>query len=79
MHTRTCYIYTYIHTHTDTTHADDKSDDVGPMEHKTLDQVRPNPLDLPASFEWYDIDVDSDEDVRDILYTIYLFFHTTHM
>jgi len=44
----------------------EKTSDIGPLEHKTVDQIRTTPLDLPSSFEWYDIDVDSDEDVSDV-------------
>jgi hypothetical protein len=38
-------------------------EETGPVESKTLDQIRKEPLDLPTTFEWYEIDVDSDEDV----------------
>jgi glycylpeptide N-tetradecanoyltransferase len=44
----------------------EKTSDIGPLEHKTVDQIRTTPLDLPSSFEWYDIDVDSDEDMKKI-------------
>lgn len=42
-----------------------ESDDVkeGPIEHKTVDEVRKEPGALPAGFEWSIIDVKNDAQV----------------
>jgi hypothetical protein len=45
------------------TFKDDSAEQEGSIENKTLGEVRQTPLDLPAAFEWYDIDVNSEEDV----------------
>ncbi|KAL0491274.1 glycylpeptide N-tetradecanoyltransferase [Acrasis kona] len=47
----------------------EENEESGAIEEKTLDQVRKDPLALPDAFEWYDIDVNSDEDMSNV-YTL---------
>lgn len=42
----------------------DAASDYGPIETKTVDQVRKAPYKLPASFEWDDLDVSDEKSVR---------------
>ncbi|EGC32258.1 hypothetical protein DICPUDRAFT_155807 [Dictyostelium purpureum] len=41
----------------------------GPIENKTLDDVRKEPLALPDAFEWVEVDVNNSEELKD-LYTL---------
>jgi glycylpeptide N-tetradecanoyltransferase len=48
---------------------DENPSDCGPIEVKTLDEVRKDPLPLPGQFEWSDCDI-ADEKVLDEVYTL---------
>ncbi|KAF2074237.1 hypothetical protein CYY_004447 [Polysphondylium violaceum] len=47
----------------------DEVEQSGPIEFKTLDDVRKDPLGLPGLFEWVEIDVNSQTELQD-LYTL---------
>jgi len=38
----------------------------GPLENKTLDDVRKQPLKLPKGFEWYEVDLNDEKDATDV-------------
>lgn len=38
----------------------------GPLEIKTLDDVRKRPLNLPKGFEWYEVDLNDEKDATDV-------------
>ena len=37
---------------------------MGPLETKTIEEIRKEPYDLPEGFVWSDLDVEDPEDVR---------------
>nr|CAG4713980.1 unnamed protein product [Naegleria fowleri] len=41
----------------------EKIDQLGEIETKTVDQVQATPYTLPKGYEWYDLDVNSEEDI----------------
>lgn len=45
--------------------------EVGPIETRTLEEVRKDPYPLPKEYEWYDINVHDKEDVW--IFTIFEF------
>lgn len=44
----------------------DEATKVGPIETKTLDEVPKEPYPLHPAFEWYEFDVNSDEEMQQI-------------
>jgi len=40
--------------------------DSGPLENKTLADVRKQPLNLPKGFEWYEVDLNDEKDANDV-------------
>lgn len=54
---------------------DEDIDSEGPIEHKKLEDVRPTPYNLPAEYEWSDVDIENPEhiqEVYDLLYENYV-------
>eukprot|EP01132_Coremiostelium_polycephalum_P003690 gene3690-4599_t len=47
----------------------EKVEESGPIEFKTVDQIRKEPLPLPPQFEWVELDVNNDKELNDI-YTL---------
>ena len=43
--------------------------EMGPIDTPAMEDIRKEPYTLPASFQWADLSLDNDEDVRE-LYTL---------
>jgi glycylpeptide N-tetradecanoyltransferase len=45
---------------------DVNTDRLAPIETKTLEQIRKEPLDLPSTYEWYEMDVKNENEMKEL-------------
>lgn len=43
-------------------------EETGPIENKTLDEVRKEPYNLPKNYSWYDLDINDPKDLKKVRY-----------
>ena len=50
---------------------DSKVDNIGPLENKSIDDIRKVPYDIPNNFYWSDMDINNENDLYDIYKLLY--------